>query len=231
MDNTLTANPKPENLQQLREIAVHTNEALAQEIGINPSASITCVKPSGTVSQLVDSASGIHSRHSPYYIRRVRMDAKDPMTAYMQDLEWVSEPDVIKPNDTVVFSFPVKSPKGSITRNDRTAIQQLEVWALYQEHWCQHKPSITITVKEEEWLEVGAWVFNNFKTMSGVSFLPHSDHSYKQAPYEDCDKKTFNHLTSMICEADWSTLTQYEKEDYTIASQELACSAGFCEVL
>ena len=231
MDNTLTANPKPENLQKLREIAVSTNEALAQEIGINPSASITCVKPSGTVSQLVDSASGIHSRHSPYYIRRVRMDAKDPMTAYMQDLEWVSEPDVIKPNDTVVFSFPIKSPKGSITRNDRSAIQQLEVWALYQEHWCQHKPSITITVKEHEWLEVGSWVFNNFKTMSGVSFLPHSDHSYKQAPYEDCDKKTFNHLTSMICEADWSTLTQYEQEDYTVASQELACSAGFCEVL
>ena len=231
MDNTLTANPKPENLQQLREIAVHTNEALAQEIGINPSASITCVKPSGTVSQLVDSASGIHSRHSPYYIRRVRMDTKDPMTAYMQDLEWLSEPDVIKPNDTVVFSFPVKSPKGSITRNERSAIKQLEVWALYQEHWCQHKPSITITVREEEWLEVGAWVFNNFKTMSGVSFLPHTDHSYKQAPYEDCDKKTFNHLTSMICEADWSTLTQYEQEDYTVASQELACSAGFCEVL
>ena len=231
MDNTLTANPKPENLQKLREIAVSTNEALAQEIGINPSASITCVKPSGTVSQLVDSASGIHSRHSPYYIRRVRMDAKDPMTAYMQDLEWVSEPDVIKPNDTVVFSFPIKSPKGSITRNDRSAIKQLEVWALYQEHWCQHKPSITITVKEDEWLEVGSWVFNNFMTMSGVSFLPHSDHSYKQAPYEDCDKKTFNHLTSMICEADWSTLTQYEQEDYTVASQELACSAGFCEVL
>jgi ribonucleoside-diphosphate reductase alpha chain len=231
MDNSLTANPKPENLQQLREIAVHTNEALAQEIGINPSASITCVKPSGTVSQLVDSASGIHSRHSPYYIRRVRMDSKDPMTAYMQDIDWVSEPDVIKPNDTVVFSFPVKSPKGSVTRNERTAIQQLEVWALYQEYWCQHKPSITITVREEEWLEVGAWVFNNFKTMSGVSFLPHTDHSYKQAPYEDCDKKTFNKLTNMICEADWSTLTQYEEEDYTVASQELACSAGFCEVL
>ena len=231
MDNTLTANPKPENLQHLREIAVHTNEALAQEIGINPSASITCVKPSGTVSQLVDSASGIHSRHSPYYIRRVRMDTKDPMTAYMKDLKWVWEPDHTKPNETVVFSFPVKSPKGSITREKRSAIQQLEVWSLYQEHWCQHKPSITITVKEDEWLEVGAWVFNNFKTMSGVSFLPHTDHSYKQAPYEDCDKKTFNELNNMICEADWSTLTQYEEEDYTVASQELACSAGFCEVL
>ena len=231
MDNPLTANPKPENLQNLREIAVNENKALAQEIGINPSASITCVKPSGTVSQLVDSASGIHSRHSPYYIRRVRMDAKDPMTTFMQDLEWVWEPDITKPNETVVFSFPVKSPKGSITREKRSAIQQLEVWKLYQEHWCQHKPSITITVKEDEWLEVGAWVFNNFKTMSGVSFLPHTDHSYKQAPYEDCDKKTFNELSSMICEADWSTLTQYEEEDYTVASQELACVAGFCEVL
>jgi ribonucleoside-diphosphate reductase alpha chain len=196
MDNTLTANPKPENLQHIREIAVHTNEALAQEIGINPSASITCVKPSGTVSQLVDSASGIHSRHSPYYIRRVRMDTKDPMTAYMKDLKWIWEPDHTKPNETVAFSFPVKSPKGSITREKRSAIQQLEVWSLYQEHWCQHKPSITITVKEEEWLEVGAWVFNNFKTMSGVSFLPHTDHSYKQAPYEDCDKKTFNELNN-----------------------------------
>ena len=231
MDNPLTANPKPDSLRSLRQIAVNINEALAQEIGINPSASITCVKPSGTVSQLVDSASGIHSRHSPYYIRRVRMDAKDPMTAFMQDLEWVWEPDNIKPNETVVFSFPVKSPKGSITREKRSAIQQLEVWALYQEHWCQHKPSITITVKEEEWLEVGAWVFNNFKTMSGVSFLPHTDHSYKQAPYEDCDKKTFNELSNMICEAHWEDLTQYEQEDYTVASQELACSAGFCEVL
>ena len=231
MDNSLTANPKPESLQNLRRIAVHTNEALAQEIGINPSASITCVKPSGTVSQLVDSASGIHSRHSPYYIRRVRMDAKDPMTTFMQDLKWVWEPDITKPNETVVFSFPVKSPKGSITREKRSAIQQLEVWALYQEHWCQHKPSITITVKEDEWLEVGSWVYNNFNTMSGVSFLPHTDHSYKQAPYEDCNKRTFNQLNNMICEADWSTLTQYEEEDYTVASQELACSAGFCEVL
>ena len=153
------------------------------------------------------------------------------MTTFMQDLKWVWEPDITKPNETVVFSFPVKSPKGSITREKRSAIQQLEVWALYQEHWCQHKPSITITVKEEEWLEVGAWVYNNFNTMSGVSFLPHTDHSYKQAPYEDCDKKTFNELNNMICEADWSTLTKYEEEDYTVASQELACSAGLCEVL
>ena len=159
------------------------------------------------------------------------MDVKDPMTSFMKDMEWHWEPDITKPNDTVVFSFPMKSPDGSITREKRSAIEQLEVWKLYQEHWCQHKPSITITVKEEEWLDVGAWVFNNFETMSGVSFLPHSDHIYKQAPYEDCDKKTFNQLSKMITEADWDNLSQYEEEDYTIASQELACTAGSCEVL
>ena len=230
MDNKLTANPKPSELESLRSIAIQTNIALAGEIGINPSASITCVKPSGTVSQLVDSASGIHSRHSPYYIRRVRMDAKDPLTSYMQDLEWAWEPDITKPNDTVVFSFPIQSPKGCITRNDRSALTQLETWKVYQEHWCQHKPSITITVKEEEWLEVGAWVLKNFDVMSGVSFLPHSDHTYKQAPYEDCNKKTYKELNNMICEAHWEDLTQYEQEDYTVASQELACVAGACEI-
>jgi ribonucleoside-diphosphate reductase alpha chain len=230
MDNKLTANPKPNELESLRSIAIQTNIALAEEIGINPSASITCVKPSGTVSQLVDSASGIHSRHSPYYIRRVRMDAKDPLTSYMQDLEWAWEPDVTKPNDTVVFSFPIQSPKGCITRNDRSAISQLETWKVYQEHWCQHKPSITITVKEEEWLDVGAWVLRNFDIMSGVSFLPHSDHIYKQAPYEDCSKKEYRELGHMICDAHWDDLSQYEQEDYTISSQELACVAGVCEI-
>jgi len=230
MGNKLTASPKPSELESLRSIAIQTNIALAEEIGINPSASITCVKPSGTVSQLVDSASGIHSRHSPYYIRRVRMDAKDPLTSYMQDLEWAWEPDITKPNDTVVFSFPIQSPRGCITRNDRSALTQLETWKVYQEHWCQHKPSITITVKEEEWLEVGAWVLKNFDVMSGVSFLPHSDHTYKQAPYEDCNKKTYKELNNMICEAHWEDLTQYEQEDYTVASQELACVAGACEI-
>ena len=230
MDNKLTANPKPSELESLRDIAIQTNIALAEKIGVNPSASITCVKPSGTVSQLVDSASGIHSRHSPYYIRRVRMDSKDPLTSYMQDLEWAWEPDVTKPNDTVVFSFPIQSPKGCITRNDRSAISQLETWKVYQEHWCQHKPSITITVREEEWLDVGAWVLSNFDIMSGVSFLPHSDHIYKQAPYEDCDKKEYKELGHIICEAHWEDLSQYEEEDYTVSSQELACVAGACEI-
>jgi len=230
MDNPLTANPSPKELIYLRSIAIETNKAFAGEIGINPSASITCVKPSGTVSQLVDSASGIHARHSPYYIRRVRMDRKDPMTTFMQDLEWVWEPDITKPNDTVVFSFPMQSPQDCVTRHKQSAIQQLEVWKIYQEHWCQHKPSITISVKENEWLDVGAWVFNNFEIMSGVSFLPHSDHNYKQAPYEDCNRRTFKQLSSKMHEADWSNLNQYEAEDYTIASQELACVAGSCEI-
>ena len=230
MDNPLTANPSPKELIYLRSIAIETNKAFAGEIGINPSASITCVKPSGTVSQLVDSASGIHARHSPYYIRRVRMDRKDPMTTFMQDLEWVWEPDITKPNDTVVFSFPMQSPQDCVTRHKQSAIEQLEVWKLYQEHWCQHKPSITISVKENEWLDVGAWVFNNFEIMSGVSFLPHSDHNYKQAPYEDCNRRTFKQLSSKMHEADWSNLNQYEAEDYTIASQELACVAGNCEI-
>ena len=230
MDNPLTANPTPKDLQYLRSIAIETNRAFADEMQINPSASITCVKPSGTVSQLVDSASGIHARHSPYYIRRVRMDRKDPMTTFMQDLNWVWEPDITKPNDTVVFSFPMQSPEDCVTRHKQSAIEQLEIWKLYQEHWCQHKPSITISVKENEWLDVGAWVFNNFEIMSGVSFLPHSDHNYKQAPYEDCNKRTFNQLSSKMHEADWSNLNQYEAEDYTIASQELACTAGSCEI-
>jgi len=230
MDNPLTANPTPKDLQYLRSIAIETNKAFAEEMQINPSASITCVKPSGTVSQLVDSASGIHARHSPYYIRRVRMDRKDPMTTFMQDLNWVWEPDITKPNDTVVFSFPMQSPEDCVTRHKQSAIEQLEIWKLYQEHWCQHKPSITISVKENEWLDVGAWVFNNFEIMSGVSFLPHSDHNYKQAPYEDCNKRTFNQLSSKMHEADWSNLNQYEAEDYTIASQELACVAGACEI-
>ena len=159
------------------------------------------------------------------------MDAKDPMTAFMQDLEWVWEPDNIKPNETVVFSFPVKSPKGSITRDKRSAIQQLEVWALYQEHWCQHKPSITITVKEEEWLEVGAFVYRNFDSISGVSFLPYSDHVYAQAPYQDCSEKEYRKLKKKVPVIDWNKLSEYESDDYTVASQELSCSGGACEIV
>ena len=230
MDNDITANPNSQMLENLKSVAVETNKFYAEAIGIARSASITCVKPSGTVSQLVDSSSGIHARHSDYYIRTVRMDNKDPLCKVMQTIEWPNEPDVMKPNDTSVFSFPVASPKDSITRNKMSAIQQLKVWKAYQAHWCHPKPSITVTVKENEWMEIGSWVFNNFKIMSGVSFLPHSDHSYRQAPYEECDEKTFLDLKKKITEADWDKLSEFEQEDYTVASQELACSGISCEL-
>ena len=189
-------------------------------MGVNQSVAITCVKPSGTVSQLVDSASGIHARHSQYYIRTVRANTKDPLCQFMMDEGFPCEPCHLKPETTMVFSFPVKSPKNSIFRKDKDALEQLELWLVYQKHWCEHKPSVTITVKEHEWLDVGAWVYKNFDDICGISFLPYSDHSYKQAPYQDCNKKV-----------DWSKLGQYEKEDNTAGSQTLACSGGSCEVV
>ena len=230
MDNELTAYPEPHILEELRDVAIETNRAYAEDIGINPSASVTCVKPSGTVSQLVDSASGIHTRHSPYYIRTVRMDKKDPLSKFMKDKKFPCEPDLMKPNDTVVFSFPIESPKKSITRDGRTAVEQLDVWKMYQDHWCQHKPSITVSVKEDEWFEVGAWVYKNFSSMSGVSFLPYSDHSYQQAPYQECDKDTHDRMKLKIQEVNWEDLSNYEQEDYTVASQELACNGISCEL-
>ena len=230
MDNELTAYPEPHILEELRDVAIETNRAYAEDIGINPSASVTCVKPSGTVSQLVDSASGIHTRHSPYYIRTVRMDKKDPLSKFMKDKKFPCEPDLMKPNDTVVFSFPIESPKKSITRDGRTAVEQLDVWKMYQDHWCQHKPSITVSVKEDEWFEVGAWVYKNFSSMSGVSFLPYSDHSYQQAPYQECDKDTHDRMKLKIQEVNWEDLSNYEQEDYTVASQELACTGIECEL-
>ena len=171
-------------LNALRIQAVTTNAAMASELNIPISTAITCVKPSGTVSQLVDSASGIHARHNPYYIRTVRGDNKDPLTQFMVSAGVPSEPDVMKPDSTTVFSFPMKSPHGAVTRFDMTAIEQLELWLLYQRNWCEHKPSITVTVKEDEWMEVGAWVYENFDVASGVSFLPLFDHTYQQAPYQ-----------------------------------------------
>tara|TARA_Y100000310_G_scaffold257733_1_gene265894 strand:+ start:5353 stop:7281 length:1929 start_codon:yes stop_codon:yes gene_type:complete len=229
MDNELFAYPEPHILKDLREIAVETNRVWSEALGINQSAAITCVKPSGTVSQLVDSASGIHARHSPYYIRTVRMDKKDPLSKFMQDAGFPNEPDVIKPNDTLVFSFPMESPPKSLDREDMDAVEQLSVWSDYQKYWCMHKPSITISVKENEWLGVGAWVFDNFSSMSGVSFLPYSDHSYRQAPYQECTEEEYHELSKQIPEVDWSKLSEYEQEDYTIASQELACVGNACE--
>jgi ribonucleoside-triphosphate reductase len=235
MDNTLMTSKNAglaKTLEHLKNVAISTNAEWAERLGVPVSAAITCVKPSGTVSQLVDSASGIHARHSPYYIRTVRGDNKDPLTRFMIDQGVPNEPDVMKPDNTTVFSFPVKSPAGAITRNDMTAIEQLETWLLYQRHWCEHKPSVTISVRDDEWVEVGAFVFKYFDEMSGVSFLPHSDHTYQQAPYQDCDKSDYEELLSLMpTEIDWSKLTDYEKEDNTASMQTLACSGDSCEIV
>ena len=218
-------------LQGLREEAIKTNKEFAEKIGINQSVAVTCVKPSGTVSQLVDAASGIHARHNPYYVRTVRGDKKDPLTKLMTDAGFPVEDDVMNPSHTAVFSFPMKVDKSAVFRTDMTAIEQLKLWKVYQEAWCEHKPSVTISVKEHEWLEVGAWVYDNFDMMSGVSFLPFSEHTYKQAPYQDIQKEEYEVLLKqMPKKVDWSKLAEYEKTDMTIASQELACVAGGCEI-
>ena len=231
--NTLLSHVHLEELlQELRQVAVDTNKEWAEKLNIPQSAAITCVKPSGTVSQLVDSASGIHARHSEYYIRTVRGDNKDPLTQFMIEQGIPSEPDVTKPNDTTVFSFPVKSPTGCVTRNDLTAIQQLEMWMIYQRYWCEHKPSVTITVRDDEWMEVGAFVFKHFDEMSGVSFLPHSDHTYQQAPYQDCTEEEYNAmLDKFVYDINWSQLAEYEKEDTTAGNQTFACSGDVCEIV
>jgi ribonucleoside-triphosphate reductase len=229
MDNKLTSNPDPKMLERLRDEARKTNEDLAKTLGIPASASITCVKPSGTVSQLVDAASGIHARHNDYYIRRIRMDKKDPIYDYLKDNGVHVEDETFRPESTAVFSFPIKSPKGAITRNDKTALEQLDNWLIYQRHWCEHKPSVTISVKDEEWMEVGAWVWKHFDEVSGISFLPYSDHSYQQAPYEDCSKEDYEALYKETPDAiDWENFI--ELDDNTIGQQTLACTAGHCEI-
>ena len=220
-------------LDKLREHAIKTNKEWADKLGISPSAAITCVKPSGTVSQLVDSASGIHARHNPYYIRTVRADNKDPLCKMMKEAKFPNEPDVMKPKHTTVFSFPMKSPDDAVCRTDMTAIDQLNLWSIYQKHWCEHKPSVTISVKEHEWMEVGTWVWDNFDNISGISFLPFSEHTYRQAPYQDCDKEKYDEILKLMPKnVDWSLLSNYEAQDYTVGAQELACSSdGGCEIV
>ena len=235
MDNPLMTNSNKgleKTLEHLRSIAVATNAEWAELLGIPASASISCVKPSGTVSQLVDSASGIHARHSPYYIRTVRGDSKDPLTKFMIDKGIPNEPCVMKPDSTVVFSFPVKSPEQAVTRNDMTAVEQLELWLTYQRHWCEHKPSVTISVRDSEWMSVGAFVYEHFDEMSGVSFLPHSDHTYQQAPYQDCTKEEYEEmLANMPSSINWEDLNDYENEDNTVSMQTMACSGDSCEIV
>ena len=235
MDNPLTNGSKKgldKLLEELRDVAYETNKEWSEKLGIPPSAAITCVKPSGTVSQLVDSASGIHARHNPFYIRTVRADNKDPLCNLMKEMGFPNEPDVTKPDHTTVFSFPMKSPKDAVFRMDMSALEQLELWKTYATSWCEHKPSVTISVKEDEWVDVAAWVYENFDAISGISFLPFSEHVYRQAPYQDCTKEEYEEaLKTMPKDVDWAELSKYESQDYTISSQELACTAGGCEVI
>ena len=219
-------------LDNLRSVAVIANVGEAEKIGIPASAAVTCVKPSGTVSQLVGVSSGMHAWHSEYYIRTVRGDKKDPITQFLKDTGIPTEDDVMKPNDTYVFSFPVKAPKHAITRDKLSAIQQLEVWLTYQRHWCEHKPSITVSVKEDEWMEVGAWVYKHFDEVSGISFLPYSEHTYVQAPYQEVTKEQYEDMVKKMPKViDWSALSLYELEDSTTGTQALACVSGECEIV
>ena len=219
-------------LEHLREVAISTNTDWADRLGIPTSAAITCVKPSGTVSQLVDSASGIHPRHSPHYIRTVRGDNKDPLTQFMKDQGIPSEADFMKPDQTTVFSFPVKAPQGAIVTDNVSAIQQLNTWLMYQRHWCEHKPSVTINVRKDEWFEVGAFVYEHFDEMSGVSFLPYNEHTYQQAPYQWCTKDDYKKLSKVMPKSiDWANLSEYEKVDTTASSQTFACTGDVCEIV
>ena len=237
MDNDLTNGRRGNDklaklLEELKEVAVETNKQYAKKLKINQSAAITCVKPSGTVSQLVNAASGIHARHSDFYVRTVRADNKDPLCQFMKDKGFPHEACAMKPEHVTVFSFPVHSPKSSVKRDEMTAIEQLDHWLIYQRHWCEHKPSITVTVREDEWMEVGAWVYSHFDEVSGVSFLPHSDHVYKQAPYQECDNKIYKELVDkMPKDIDWTELKSYEETDNTVGSQTMACSGNSCEIV
>jgi ribonucleoside-diphosphate reductase alpha chain len=233
MDCELLRHPDytPDILEALKAVAVETNKEWADRLGIPQSAAVTCVKPSGTVSQLVDASSGIHPRHSPYYIRRVRQDVKDPLTGFMIERGFPCEPDVANPDHVVVFSFPMRAPEGAVCRDDWTAVEQLRHWKTVQDHWCEHKPSITVTVRENEWPGVGSWVWENFDSMSGVSFLPHSNHSYRQAPYEEVTEEyvaTFE--DGMPKDVNWDDLEDWENEDNTTGTRELACTANKCDI-
>lgn len=237
MDNALMAGLQGHNalaltLNQLRDHARTVNATWAERLGIRPSTAITCVKPSGTVSQLCNTASGIHARHNRNYIRTVRVDKKDPLYTFMKDKGFVIEDDVMRPDSTAVVSFAISSPDSAITRDQVTAIEALELWLLYQREWCEHKPSVTITVRDEEWLEVGAWVYKYFDEVSGISFLPHTDHTYQQAPYQDMDAKEYADWMAAhhVAEVDWRELAEYEKTDNTVAMQTLACTANGCEL-
>ncbi len=217
-------------LVQLKQEAINENKAWAESLGIPQSAAITCVKPSGTVSQLVDSSSGIHPRYSRYYIRTVRNSKTDPLAKMLQDQGIPVEDSISAPSTTSIFSFPMRAPELGVLRDQVSAIEQLELWKIYQEYWCEHKPSITVYVRENEWLAVGAWVYDNFDIVSGVSFLPYDNGTYKQAPYQEITKEKYEELVAKMPTIDWTKLKDYETEDCTENTKELACSAGVCEI-
>jgi ribonucleoside-diphosphate reductase alpha chain len=232
LDSEMLRHHTHQKLEYLRDQAIRTNKAQADLLGIPQSTAITCVKPSGTVSQLVDSASGIHPRYSEYYIRTVRADNKDPLTQFMKDKGFPHEPSADKPDSTTVFSFPTKAPKGCVTRKDISAIDQLELWLTYSKYWCEHKPSCTVYVKEDEWVDVAQFVYKNFDDITGVAFLPYDDHEYKQAPYQEITEDEYvGLLDQMPRDVDWTGLSEYEGRDSTRSSQTLACSGDFCEVV
>ena len=234
MDNALlnkNTDALRKRLGDMKMCAVNTNKEWAKKLDIPVSTAVTCVKPSGTVSQLTDTASGIHARHSKYYIRTIRGDNKDPLTMFMRDIGIPWEADVMSPEYNSVFSFPVKSSNEAVTRKDMSAIEQLRMWDVYSEFWCEHKPSITVSVKDEEWVAVGAWCYEHFDKLSGVSFLPYSDHSYRQAPYQECTEEEYEKVYKLMPKKiNWEKLNEYETTDMTKSAQELACSSGFCEI-
>ena len=235
MDHKILSGSDPKELEKwlgsIKDVAIKTNKSWAFKLGINQSAAITCVKPSGTVSQLVDSASGIHPRFSKHYIRRVRSDKKDPLANFMSEVGFPVEQDIMS-KASLVFSFPVKAPKNAVTVSEVGAMQQLELWKTYQNHWCEHKPSITVYYTDDEFLEVAQWIWNNFDLCSGISLLPYSDHVYQQAPYEDIDAAKYKELlAAMPKNIEWTDLINYEQEDNTTGSQELACVGGACEIV
>jgi len=229
-DCKILRNPDPKMLERLRDAANKVNVEYSEKLGINPATAITTIKPSGTVSQLVDSSSGIHGRFSPYYIRTVRQANNDPLTSLLKDQGVPNEPDAMNPNRTSVFSFPIKSPEGATLANEQTAIEQLENWKIFQKHWSEHSVSVTVYVKENEWMEVGAWVYENFDYITGVSFLPYSEHTYAQAPYQPCTKVEYLFAVAAMPKVDFDKLSEYEFEDTTEGSQTLACTAGGCEI-
>lgn len=234
MDHSVLSQTTEQSVEWLKAMklqAIATNKEWAEKLGINQSVAITTVKPSGTVSQLVDSASGIHPRYSEFYVRTVRADKKDPLAQLMRQQGFPVEDCAMKPTTTDIFSFPVQGPAHAVFRNDRTALEQLNHYLMVQTHWSEHNVSITVYVKDHEWLGVGDWVYQNFDSLAGVSFLPHSDHSYQQAPYTECSKEEFEALSARMPEFNWDQLALYELDDSTVNTKELACSAGVCEIL